>query len=248
MEILMPNPSVLVAEDSKLAEVYSQLLKNEFHVTLAQSGEMALAAIDLADQFDLCLIDIILPVEAPTMPISEAQTTGLRLIKRLLDQKKCSRFLVVTVRPDIRADLDALLKKRADYRLLLKYEASTEEILAAAKDLMALPTKLGHSSTRAWAATLEDLHESLRVAIQDKEQGPPYIIAFLLSLMYLFKVSLPERAWITEKHEKLFASCQTHVRSLWINSANEDVQEQAQRTLAESDAFAQRHALFQPAN
>ena len=130
------KPTMLIAEDSRIADQYQQLFKDEFEVSPAKNGSEAFALAKEHDAFDVCIVDIIMPVEDTSKQLRDAESTGLRLIEYLWNHKKSRRFLVITVRPDIRSHLDKLVGKD-QHELLLKHETRAEEIRAAVHRLMA---------------------------------------------------------------------------------------------------------------
>jgi CheY-like chemotaxis protein len=130
------KPSMLVAEDSDIAALYKELFGNEFAVTVAQTGEEAFASVDESQGFDISIVDIIMPVENEARTLCEADTTGLRLIEYLISQRKCGRFVVITVRWDIAEELSNLIAGSASYVLLLKTQADEETIRSGIAKLM----------------------------------------------------------------------------------------------------------------
>ena len=131
------RPTMFVAEDSNIASLYEALFGKEYAVTVAQTGEEAFALAGESAGFDISLIDIIMPVENDDLSMDDTHTTGLRLIKYMIDHKRCDRFVVLTVRWDIEDKLTDIIAGRAHYDLLLKTQANEDMIRSSITKLMA---------------------------------------------------------------------------------------------------------------
>ena len=70
--------------------------------------------------FDICLVDIILPAEDATLPVSAADETGLRLIRHIVEHRKSSRIIILTQRLDLAPRFEKAIKDQAQWVLLIK--------------------------------------------------------------------------------------------------------------------------------
>jgi CheY-like chemotaxis protein len=130
---------MLVAEDSEgLAEMIASSFCQSFTVAVARTGREAVAIIDGRPGFDICLVDVVMPPESPGMSLADAMTTGIRIVRRMIDTGKCRRFLVVTVRHDVEATLKATIGDSAHWKVLLKQTSGPEDLRAAVEELMAI--------------------------------------------------------------------------------------------------------------
>ncbi len=130
------KPKMLIAEDSDIAALLESKFSGEFDVVVAKTGAKACQAIDEAQAFAVCIIDIIMPVEEKSLNLSDADETGIRLIERILKQSKCRRFLILTVRWDLEETLAKVFQGKAAYRLLLKADAEPKDISEAIRDVL----------------------------------------------------------------------------------------------------------------
>ena len=118
---------VLIVEDaSGVAQMYRDLLRNSgcFVVTCSGGAEVE-SLINSGERFDLVVTDIVLPPEdSEKYTLDECQTTGLRLIKKMIDRNVCHRFYVITVCKDVRQQVETICEKSA--LLLFKYKLDNE--------------------------------------------------------------------------------------------------------------------------
>ena len=131
-----PKPTMFIAEDSRIATLYERMFNQEFDVTVAQTGGEAFRTAADHGPFNVCIIDIIMPVESDAFSLADADTTGLRLIEYLVTQHKAERFLVLTVRWDVKDEVAELLRGH-HHALLLKGDTNTDEIRDKVRQLMA---------------------------------------------------------------------------------------------------------------
>lgn len=126
------RPKLFIAEDSAVAELYEIRYSDTYELVVAQDGRQARKLLSEHESFDLCLLDIVMPVEDAAQPASEAKNTGLRLLKIILEQRKSRRILVVTVRQEVEAEVRRMCEGRAACIVLHKKlgDSPVEESLA----------------------------------------------------------------------------------------------------------------------
>jgi len=135
--MMTKKPTMLIAEDSDtLAPLFVNLFSDDFDVVLAQDGAQAVAIIDKTDRFDVCVIDCIMPVESPKLALADADETGLRLIRYILERQKCSRFVVLSIRWDLEEKLESIIPDRTAWTLLLKQDTDSDGIRTAVARLI----------------------------------------------------------------------------------------------------------------
>ena len=133
------KPRMLIVEDSSMIKLLEDLFRDRFDVTAARNGAEACGEMKDGNRFDVAIVDCIMPVESSDRSLADTQATGLRVIRRLLENGLCSRFLVLTVRWDIEDDLARLFagREKAKYRLLLKSDTKDDEIVETVHALIA---------------------------------------------------------------------------------------------------------------
>lgn len=131
-----PKPSMLIAEDSEIAEQLQILFADRFEVVLARDGSEAFAEVECHERFDICLLDIIMPIEKGDLDLRAADETGIRLIQEIVAKRKCGRFLVLTVRWDVEETIEQMMDRSMCCRVLLKQEADADSITQAVDELM----------------------------------------------------------------------------------------------------------------
>ena len=179
--------TMLLAEDSEtLGSLYERVFR-DFNIIWAKGGEEAMAAIEGSEGFDICVMDVIMPVENTSLSLADADDTGLRLIERLVDQKKCSRFLVLTVRWGLEGTVQKLLEGRGTWRILLKQEADEDEMLGAVRELMATGSQERRPTRKGTRDLLSSSYEDLRAAIGKGSSGEKEASAFLSAIEYVLK-------------------------------------------------------------
>ena len=127
---------MFIVEDSDLAEMYGDIFGDSFQTVIAKNGEEALHLARGSEQFDIAIIDMIMPVEDESLALEDQAETGLRVMNFLIAEKKCSRFLVITVRWDTEDLLRQRMRDRADYTVLLKSETDRDEIVKSVDRLL----------------------------------------------------------------------------------------------------------------
>lgn len=132
------KPLMLIAEDSAIVEDYERIFADEFEMLVARDGEEAFALVDEVEKLDICVVDVIMPVETSGSTLEDTKTTGMRLIQYVLDQEKCSRFLIITVRWEIETDVEQFMPTGAEWRFLRKRDVKRASIVQdAVRELMA---------------------------------------------------------------------------------------------------------------
>jgi CheY-like chemotaxis protein len=97
---------LLVEDDQFIREIYEETLKSKGHeITLALDGEDAYEKMKSAEQFDLILLDIVLP-----------KITGLDLVRKLIAEgKNLKDSIIFSTNSDAGKDLDDALQLGAGY-------------------------------------------------------------------------------------------------------------------------------------
>jgi CheY-like chemotaxis protein len=131
------KPTIFIAEDSTLLKQFEADFRGKFAVVSAQTGIEAFALIDKFEHFDICLLDVVMPVESSEMPGEKAMSTGLRLIEHLLLKKKTERLVVVTVRSNVSEEILQMTRDKAKCIVLHKRDVEPKDIRQAVDKLMA---------------------------------------------------------------------------------------------------------------
>ena len=121
---------ILIIEDATgVANMYKDILSDEYDITICHSGEKVQSLINQHEEFDLAVVDIVLPPEEKTLTLSDCQRTGLRLMAEMIREKVCSRFYVITVLKDLRPDVEMLCQQaHAVVKFQYKLDSEPEEL------------------------------------------------------------------------------------------------------------------------
>ena len=133
---------ILVVEDAKgIARGYATILEDAgYEVTLCFTGEQAKQLITQKRVFDLAIMDIVLPAEDQEKhSLKESHDTGLRLIRRMVDECLCDRFYVITVRDDLEEKLRIICKAPAKYLYETKLAYEPENLVENVEGLIGPP-------------------------------------------------------------------------------------------------------------
>ncbi len=123
------RPKMLIVEDSDIAEQFERLFADEFDTVVARTGIAAFGEVEVAEHFDICIIDIILPVEDESLALRDADETGVRLIKHIVTHGKAERVLVLTVRGEMENQIRDIGMGRLVFEVIQKQSASDEEMI-----------------------------------------------------------------------------------------------------------------------
>lgn len=126
---------MLIAEDSNIAKQLELKFADRFKVIVARNGREAFGQVERHDRFDICIVDIIMPIETGDLDLRAADETGIRLIEEIVAKRKCERFLVLTVRWDVKERIEKMMEQSMRCRVLLKQEANADTITEAVDDL-----------------------------------------------------------------------------------------------------------------
>lgn len=115
---------LLVEDDQFIREIYNETLTSAgFQVVETLNGEEAYLKIK-SEQFDLILLDIVLP-----------KITGLQLAKKLLAEGyNLKSSIVFTTNSDALSDLDEAMKFGAGY--IIKSSVTPEELVQKIKEFL----------------------------------------------------------------------------------------------------------------
>lgn len=115
------KPRMFIAEDSKtLLDAYVDKFSERFEVVRSRGGRKAFALVEESKPFDICIVDLIMPVEAKKFGMEDAEETGVRLIKHIVEKGKSQRIIVMTVRWDVEKDVEEVIDQKTRYKFLLK--------------------------------------------------------------------------------------------------------------------------------
>jgi CheY-like chemotaxis protein len=121
------NKKILIIEDAKgTAKGYEELLCKAGYddITICHTGTEVQSLIDRGQEFDLSIVDIVLPSEDPNRyALAECLDTGVRLIRQMAEKDICHRFYVITVRSSLKSSIERLCKER---KAVLKFEAKID--------------------------------------------------------------------------------------------------------------------------
>jgi len=126
---------MLIAEDSNIAQQLELLFAHRFEVIVARNGREAFGEVARHKRFDICIVDIIMPIETEDLGLRDADETGIRLIKEIVAKRKCGRIVVLTVRWDVKKRIVQMMDQSMCCRVLLKQEADADTITKAVDDL-----------------------------------------------------------------------------------------------------------------
>lgn len=137
-------PYILIAEDAKgITHCYKIILeKSNYDVTICHSGREVQSLIEKRQQFDLAIVDIVLPPEnTVNLTLEDSQETGIRLIETMIKNKLCLRFYIITIRHDLRERAEQLCKGKAVLRFEYKLDHEPKNFLENIKNLLRQPVQ-----------------------------------------------------------------------------------------------------------
>jgi len=112
------RPRILLVENTDtLSDRYRKALGNSFRVTLCKTGSEVAKLVNDGAKFDLAIMDVILPPEEEGLDL---ENTGLRLIDMMRLAGTCRRFIINTVRWDIRGKIERICDGRAVWEYVIK--------------------------------------------------------------------------------------------------------------------------------
>lgn len=123
------KPKILVVEDAiYLALNYKEILGDGYDIQICHTGKEVVALIEGNCKFDLTIMDIVLPSEdLDNYSLEDCHRTGIRLIEKMLNNKACNRFYVITGIKKSRIDIDELRQKydvNIEFELKIDHEPS----------------------------------------------------------------------------------------------------------------------------
>lgn len=120
---------MLIAEDSEIAKQLEALFSEEYDTVVARTGKEGFREVDAAEHFDICIVDIIMPVEDPRLSLRDADETGVRLIKHIVERGKATRVLVLTVRGDVENAIRDVADGAIIWQVLRKQEVRDGQMI-----------------------------------------------------------------------------------------------------------------------
>ncbi len=233
-----PKPTMLIAEDSLIADWYNRMFGEQFDVTVARTGVEAFRVASEHARFDICIIDIIMPVESPDRSLQDADTTGLRLIEYLLRNRKAKRILVLTVRGDVKVQVDELVGE-CRHAFLCKVDTCTDEILATVQQLMAD----GHGSNAKdlTVRCIGDELRTLRAALDEGASDDKRVRVCQHTIVKYLRHPSVRNMPVTPEEEQLIADL------LAVARANKSNYPFLEALVKELDSYAGSRCLFRGA-
>lgn len=135
---------VIIVEDAKgIAYGYKNILEREgYEITICSCGEEVKTIIDSEKQFDLAIVDIMLPTEDPQkFTLTECQETGVRLITQMIEKGTCLRFYVITVRGSLKERIERLCEANmAVMKFEHKLDYQPEKLVEHVEELLSRST------------------------------------------------------------------------------------------------------------
>ena len=138
---------ILIVEDAEdIARGYQTILEREgkgkYDVTVCLTGEEVQRLIDEKQKFDIVVMDIMMPAEnLKKHTLEDCHSTGLRLVKQMVKKHICRRFYVITVRPDLKHNLEKICNKAAHLEYEDKLDHEPEKFCPKVEMLLAKQMK-----------------------------------------------------------------------------------------------------------
>jgi CheY-like chemotaxis protein len=134
------KPQILIADSAEGTNVfYERMLGKNFECTICTTGKAAKKVIEQGEGFDLALMELVLPVEDEKLRLEDAWTTGVRLIRMMLEKGTCQRFYVCTSQDRYQEQVISLCDGRAVLHFEHLFDNEPEEFLGKVTGLLDTP-------------------------------------------------------------------------------------------------------------
>ena len=137
---------LIVQENGCIARMLGNLFAARFDRILATSGVAALDEIRRRRHFDICIMEILLGVESPQLHVNDAQMTGIRLIKYMLEHGVSQRFLVLTGQLGLQDEVKRLVDGQGAIEYLHASDVENEGTILRAVDRLMGQRRFGRAS------------------------------------------------------------------------------------------------------
>jgi len=137
---------ILVAEDAKgVADDFAIDLKDAgFIVTVCYNGTDATEVIEKGMCFDLAVIDPVMPSEDPDKyNLEKCQVTGIRLMGKLIENRLCYRFYIITARvvtTELQSEISNICGEFAIHKIENKRDLDPNAFIGNVKKLLEIKT------------------------------------------------------------------------------------------------------------
>jgi DNA-binding NtrC family response regulator len=185
--MMSTKPSILLAEDSSLGLTMLDYLSDKYNIDLARNGREVIECINKGKTYDVCIIDIIMPVEELEFSIEDSQETGIRLISKIISSGTSFRFLVLTVRKDVENKVKEIIGNNGIYTFLLKISTDSIEIEDSIKNLLNNKFRPQIPIQTEWNSNLVSNYNDILTIIGEGELVIDELYALLASIHQILK-------------------------------------------------------------